>query len=369
MSSTKIVRVDPLKPDEKLLKEAAEIIKSGGLVIIPTETVYGIAADSFNQKAIERLSEIKKRPKDKPFALAIDKIEEVGELASEVSVTAYKLIYKFWPGPLTIILKGINQPSVGLRMPDNQIALKVISEVGRAIALPSANLAGLPAPENFSSAIKDLNGLVDFAIDSGALKIGVESTIVDLTAKIPQIVRLGAISGEEINKVIAKKSILFVCTGNTCRSVIAEALLKKMLRDNKRDDVEVSSAGVTTISGASASQSAKDILAREGISVSNHLSREITREMLQKADLILVMERVHESAVLRLAPEVKNRVFLLKEFANPVGNNNLVAKISNGAKIDENNLDITDPMGKSSDFYEKTFGSIKEALEKVNKLI
>lgn len=353
MSSTKVVKVNPLAPDEKHLKEAAEIIKSGGLVIIPTETVYGIAADSFNQKAIERLSEIKKRPKDKPFALAIDKIEEVGELAKEVPVAAYKLIHKFWPGPLTIILKGINQPTVGLRMPDNQIALKVISEVGRAIALPSANLAGLPAPENFAAAIKDLDGLVDLAIDTGALKIGVESTIVDLTAKLPQITRLGAISDEEINKVIAKKNVLFVCTGNTCRSVIAEALLKKMLRDNKRDDVEVSSAGVTAVSGIGASQSAKEILAREGINVSAHVSQEATKEILRKSDLILVMERTHESAILKLAPEVKNRVFLLKEFA----------------KIDENNLDIEDPMGKSAEFYEKTFASIKEALERVSKLI
>ena len=164
---------------------------------------------------------------------------------------------------------------------------------------------------------------------------------------------MGAISDEEINKVVEKKSVLFVCTGNTCRSVIAEALLKKMLRDNHRDDVEVFSAGVSAISGASASQSAKDILAREGINVSAHLSRETTREMLQKSDLILVMERVHESAILKLAPEVKNRVFLLKEFA----------------KIDENNLDIEDPMGKSTEFYEKTFASIKEALERVSKLI
>jgi len=350
---TKIVKVDPLNPDEKILKETAGIIRAGGLAIIPTETVYGIAADSFNQKAIERLSEIKKRPKDKPFTLTIDKIERAGELACEISPAAYKLIHRFWPGPLTIILKGINQPTVGLRMPDNQVALKIISEVGRAVALPSANLAGEPAPENFEAAIKDLDGLVDFAIDAGALKIGVESTIVDLTAKIPQIARLGAISGEEINKAISKKSILFVCTGNTCRSVIAEALLKKMLRDNKRNDVEVSSAGVTTISGASASQSAKDILAKEGINVSGHLSREITREMLQKSDLILVMERLHESAVLSLAPEVKNRVFLLKEFA----------------KIDENNLDITDPMGRPPDSYEKTFVSIKEALERVARLI
>ncbi len=353
MSSTRIIKVDPLKPGVKCLQEAVDTLKSGGLVIVPTETVYGIAADALNQKAIERLTEIKKRAKDKPFTMAIDREEKVGVLAREVPVAGYKLIDKFWPGPLTLILKGINQPTIGLRMPDNEIALQVIAGVGKPLALPSANLSGRPAPENFEAAIRDLDGLVDLAIDSGALKLGVESTIVDLTAEPPQVIRLGAINDEEINKAITKKNILFVCTGNTCRSVIAEAIFKKMMRDNKRFDVEVFSAGVMTLSGIGVSQNTKDVLAREGINASGHVAREVNREMLQKSDLILVMERLHEEAVLKLAPEVKNRVFLLREFA----------------KIDENNLDIIDPMGKSPDFYEKTFTSIKEASERVSKLI
>ncbi|MDO8661915.1 MAG: L-threonylcarbamoyladenylate synthase [Candidatus Omnitrophota bacterium] len=353
MSLTKIVRINPLNPEVRYLQEAVDILESGGLVIIPTETVYGIAADALNQKAVERLAEIKKRAKDKPFTIAIERREKIDELAREVPVAAYKLIDKFWPGPLTLILKGINQSTIGLRMPDNKIALQVIAGVGKPLVLPSANLSGSPAPENFEAAIRDLNGLVDLAIDSGALKFGIESTIVDLTAEIPQVIRLGAINDEEINKAIVRKNILFVCTGNTCRSVIAETLFKKMMRDNQRFDVEVFSAGVMTLSGIGASQSTKDILAREGINASGHVAREVTREMLQKSDLILVMERLHEEAVLKLAPEVKNRVFLLKEFA----------------RIDENNLDIVDPMGKSMDFYEKTFASIKEALERVSKLI
>ncbi len=353
MSPTKIVKIDPLNINEDYLREAADIIKAGGLVIIPTETVYGLAANMLDKKAIKRLSAIKKRPKDKPFSIAIDRKERLGEFAKDIPISAYKLINKFWPGPVTLILKGINQPTVVLRMPDNEIAQKIISAAAAPIALPSANISGKPAPESFEAAIRDLNGLVELAIDGGELKLGMESTIVDLTGQAPQVVRFGAINDEEINKTIYKKHVLFVCSGNTCRSVIAEALFKKMMRDKKREDVEVYSAGVMALSGSPASQGAKDILAKDGIDVSGHIAREVTRELLNASDLILVMEKRHEEEILKISPEAKNRVFLLKEFA----------------KINDNNLDIVDPVGKPSGSYQDVYYSIKESLERISNLI
>ncbi|MFA5096391.1 MAG: L-threonylcarbamoyladenylate synthase [Candidatus Omnitrophota bacterium] len=353
MNPTRIIKVDPLKISEDYILKAVDILKSGGLVILPTETVYGIAADALNKEAVERLAEIKKRPKDKPFTLAIDSKEKVEEFCREIPLAAYKLMDKFWPGPLTLVLKGVSQPTIGLRLPDNAVALKIISLLGNPVVLPSANLSGGPSPENFAAAIQGLDGLVDLAIDSGDLELGVESTVVDLTAQIPRVIRSGAINAEEINKAISRKNILFVCTGNTCRSVIAEGLFRKMMREQKRDDVEVSSAGITALAGMGASQAAREALAREGIDVSAHLARAVTSRALKRSDLILVMEKAHEAAVLQVAPEVKNRVFLLKEFA----------------KIDDSNLDIIDPMGRPLDFYEQTFASIREALERVSKLI
>jgi L-threonylcarbamoyladenylate synthase len=353
MSQTKIVRIDPKQIKEDYIREAAHIIKSGGLVIIPTETVYGIAANMLNQKAVDRLYEIKKRPKDKQFSIHIARKEKVEDLARIIPVSAYKLMDKFWPGPLTLILKAIKGGSVGLRMPDNEIALKVIHEAHDPIICPSANLTDNPAPVDFEEAIKDLDGLVDFAIDAGQTKLGLESSIVDLAGDQPAIVRIGAIKKEEIESAISKKNILFICTGNSCRSVMAEALLKKMMQERKRDDVEVSSAGIMMLAGLGASQGTKDVLAKEKIDVSRHLSRKVTREMVRKSDLILVMEKLHEDAILHLAPEVKNRVFLLKEFA----------------KINDSHLDIPDPIGRSLDFYGKTLSAIKEAVERVSNLI
>lgn len=352
MTATKIVKVDPKNPNEECLKEAADILARGGLVIIPTETVYGIAADLSSTKAIDRLYAIKGRPKDKPFSLHIDKKESVEGIARDIPIAAYKLIDKFWPGPLTLILKSKSNNTIGMRMPDNAIALRVISLAEVPVACPSANLSGKPAPVDFPGAIKDLEGLVDFAIDAGPARLGIESTIVDLTNPGTKILREGAIKKEEILAATEKKNILFVCTGNSCRSVMAKGILEKILREKKRNDVNVLSAGMM-LGGMGATEETINVLRREGIDVSGHHSQRVTEDIIRKSDLILVMEKIHEERILQFAPQAKNRVFLLKEFA----------------KMREGDLDITDPIGRPSDFYETTFKVIKEAIERVAEII
>ncbi len=354
MISTRIVKVDPEKPEQDYLKEAADILKSGGLVIMPTETVYGIAANMLNNNALDRLYEIKKRPKDKPFSLHIDKKEKIEEFAGSIPVLAYKLIDKFWPGPLTLILRAKkDEGKIGVRMPDNEIALNLIAEAGVPIVCPSANISGKPAPTNFEDAIKDMKGLVDFAIDAGNTKLQVESSIIDLTAEPPEILREGAIKKEDILNIARKKTILFVCTGNSCRSVMAKALLEKIMRDKKRDDVEVLSAGIIMLGGMGATEPTKAILEREDMDVSGHISQRVTQDMIKKSDMILVMERLQEKNILEIAPEVKFRLFLLKEFA----------------KISDKGFDIADPIGKPLEFYEKTYEIIKESVERISNIL
>jgi len=353
MSLAKILKIDPLYPEIDKISEAAKVIASGGLVIIPTDTVYGIAVNALNKTAQNKLYEIKKRPKDKPLALLIADKEKVQELAIEIAPAVYKLINKFWPGPLTILLKDKNGQKIGLRMPDNEIALKIISLSNLPLACPSANISDSPAPVTFEEAIKDLGGLVDLAVDAGPAKLGIESSIVDLSAGDLQIVRSGAIKDQDIIDTVKTKKVLFVCTGNSCRSVMAQEYLKKLLRDQGRIDVEVDSAGMMALEGGGVSEETRQVLAAEGIDASGHRAKKLTKALVDESDIILVMEQIHEDRVLHLAPEAKNRLFLLKEFA----------------KINDSNLNIADPIGGSREFYQQIFSTIKDAAERISRLI
>lgn len=167
--------------------KAAAIIKSGGLVGFPTETVYGIAADPKNKKAVSKLNSIKGRPKGKPYTLHIAYKKDVYKYTSKISPLAKRLIKDYWPGPLTLILKNKKGGTTGFRMPNNKIALSLIRTVGRPVIAPSANKKGKPSP---TRACDVCSGL-DFILDDGPTKYRRDSTIVDLTVSPPKILRQG----------------------------------------------------------------------------------------------------------------------------------------------------------------------------------
>lgn len=195
------------------LKEVASLINDGGIVIFPTETVYGIGGDAFNEKSVEKIYELKNRPKEKAISLLVGDLSMIDDLAVNVSETERKIIENFFPGPLTIILKKSKKvpdivtagfDTVGVRMPENEIALKLIREVGKPLATPSANISGKPSGTEYSEIIKDFDGKIDCFIDGGKTKIGFASTIVKVENGEIKILREGKITKEDIEKVLGK---------------------------------------------------------------------------------------------------------------------------------------------------------------------
>ena len=210
---TKIIKIDPHKIDTLLLSEAADVIKHGGLVAFPTETVYGLGADTFNDAAVRKIFEAKGRPVDNPLISHISKIEDIELFAREIPQSAIKLANEFWGGPLTMILKkrtGIpdsvtaSLDTVAIRLPSHSIANELIRLSGTAIAAPSANLSGSPSPTTARHCIDDLRGRVDMIIDGGDSIIGIESTVIDLSVEVPTVLRPGMISAEELREVIGE---------------------------------------------------------------------------------------------------------------------------------------------------------------------
>ena len=208
---TKYLKIDAktFTPDE--LTEAGEIIKNGGLVAFPTETVYGLGGDGLNPESSKKIYEAKGRPSDNPLIIHIAEMKDLYTITTGVSDKALQLAENFWPGPLTMILKkSSNVPyettggldTVAVRMPDNRIALEFIKKAGGFIAAPSANLSGRPSPTEASHVLEDMHDRIDFIIDGGSSTIGLESTIVDMTEDVPIILRPGYITMNSLSRVV-----------------------------------------------------------------------------------------------------------------------------------------------------------------------
>ena len=183
--------------------EAAEFIKRGGIVAFPTETVYGLGANVFDEKAVAKIFEAKRRPADNPLIAHIADIGQIGMLATEITESAKKFIDAFFPGPLTIVLRKTAKvpliataglDTIGIRMPRSALAHQFLAACGTPVVAPSANLSGRPSPTTWQAVLEDLDGRIDCILQGDATEIGLESTVVDCTSAVPVILRGGSVS-------------------------------------------------------------------------------------------------------------------------------------------------------------------------------
>jgi L-threonylcarbamoyladenylate synthase len=208
--NTKIKMVDEKNLNEDTVEEAAEIIREGGLVAFPTETVYGLGANALDPGAVKKIFQAKGRPQDNPLIVHIWDIKQIETLAHDVPDIAYKFMERFWPGPMTVILPkssvipditSASLPSVGIRMPSNVIARELIKKSRVPIAAPSANISGRPSPTDVERCIEDLDGKVDFILGGEMCQVGVESTVIDCTVTPTCVLRPGGITLEMLREI------------------------------------------------------------------------------------------------------------------------------------------------------------------------
>ena len=215
--NTKLIKIEDKEnvKDEELL-EAARILREGGLVAFPTETVYGLGANALNEEAARKIYAVKGRPSDNPLIAHISCMEELPAIVREIPEAGRKLAERYWPGPLTMIFPkkeivpygttgGLD--TVAVRMPSDKIANRLIRLSGVPVAAPSANTSGRPSPTRASHVIEDMDGKIDMIIDGGEVGIGVESTIVDVSGEIPTLLRPGAITIEMLRETLGRVDI------------------------------------------------------------------------------------------------------------------------------------------------------------------
>ena len=197
-------------------EEAGQILRQGSLVAIPTETVYGLAADAYNGTAVAKIFQAKGRPQDNPLIVHIGDCSQLNPLVREMPEQASLLIDRFWPGPLTMILpKSAQVPNevsagldtVAIRFPKHPVAQAVIQAAGTPLAAPSANTSGRPSPTTAQHVLEDLSGKIDAVLDGGTCQVGIESTVIDITIYPPRLLRPGAITWEQLRQVLGTVEI------------------------------------------------------------------------------------------------------------------------------------------------------------------
>lgn len=347
------------------VREAAECLASGGVVVFPTETVYGVGADATNPAALNRLREVKGRPDEKPFTVHIGNRAAVDRFVPDLQGMGRRLTEKAWPGPLTLIFEVpdtdkapviressnqhtasmYHEGTIGIRCPDDFVAAAVLSEARVPVVASSANPAAAPPPVTAEEAIATLDGKVDLILDTGRTRYAKASTIVRVTDSGYEVLREGVLDERTIRK-LTHTNFLVLCSGNTCRSPMAAGILRHLLaeklgvapRDLESRGYRVESAGVSTFGGAPAAGPAIEVLAARNIDISTHRSQSVTLDQLHRADYIFAMTRSHLAAIRTLSPAAAERARLVDD------------------------TDIEDPIGEGQAVYARTADQIEAAL-------
>ncbi|TWT49150.1 Low molecular weight protein-tyrosine-phosphatase YwlE [Rubripirellula amarantea] len=326
-----------------MVHACVQTLVEGGVVALPTDTVYGLAASALSETAVERLFEIKGRDETTPLAISVPSREAAEDFHCKLSPLARRLSQRCWPGPLTLVVPCNSPYSAAKQLPPNVqerirgehdclgfrvIDNRVIAQIHRYLAAPllltSANVTGQEPATTADQVLTQFGNSIPLLLDDGPTRYGGASTVARVLGNRMEILREGVIERAAMNQFV-KPVIALVCTGNTCRSPMAEMLMREQLTKKLgcEDSVRVISAGVAAGAGSGASPQSVEVMGRRGLDLTGHSSRPLDESVMNVADLVLTMTRGHRAAILAAWPNMHDRVFTLRrdggDISDPVG--------------------------------------------------
>lgn len=369
-------KIDPQNPDPQVLDKAVETLRKGGVIVYPTDTVYGLGVDINNEKAVNRLYLLKKRDIRNPVPIMVHSVDQIEQLLGALPVNQKNLLKKLLPGKITILLKNTlkkplqifkqfdNQPpplkKIGFRIPDYPVCYELIKKFGGPITTTSANISGKGNVLSIPEALAHFGDKLDLILDAGVMASNAGSTVIDFTKDPYLIVRKGEIEISDLKMLLpAEKfrirrnhfTINFVCSGNICRSPLAEAALKAMVKKTKyKKYIEITSSGTLDITSSPAHKYSIKVAQENDIDLSGHKSKTITPAIVKDSDLIFCMALNHYEFLRQHYPKKRRQIVLLKQWNR------------------ENKLfipSIADPIGNDLDFYCNTFKEIHQEIKRI----
>jgi protein-tyrosine phosphatase len=331
-----------------VVHRAVQALAEGQLVALPTETVYGIAASACRGEAVERLLTVKGRAGGAPLALAIKSAEEALDYVPDMSPLARRLARRSWPGPITLVVDNQHRESLtaqlpasvrqavtpngtlGLRVPANEMAQDVLRMLAGPLVLTSANRTGEADSVTAQEVVNALGGELALVLDDGPCRYGQPSSVVRVKENRFEILREGVV-GEATLRRLASLMVIFVCTGNTCRSPMAELLMRARLaqflkcRIDQLEDrgVVVISAGIAAAPGCPPTSEASQVMRERGLDLSRHEAQPLTDQLVRHADVIITMTHSHLQSIVERWPDAADRTQMLlperTDVADPIG--------------------------------------------------
>ena len=312
-----IAPVDPLRPDRDAVDRAAAVLDQDGVVAFPTDTVYGLGCRAGRAAAIRRVYRIKGRHRGKPLVLMIPRSAPLSDYAAPLPEAAARLAEQFWPGPLTLVVpasplvrgwKLDRGGTVAVRRPAGAVINAILDRLAAPLATTSANASGQPDSLTADEVVCSLARPADLILDGGPSPRREPSTVLDLCGQVPVILRKGAVARADLERTLGAAVrlraavVMFVCTGNTCRSPMAEGYLRRILPAEWRGRVTVHSSGTGALPGMPATDRAVEAARAAGADIRRHRSALLTDRLIRQADLVVAMEERHRQAVRQLVP-------------------------------------------------------------------